>query len=135
MTVPFCRAIIYQLNYIFMDSELKQCFDKIDQRFDKIDQHLEKADQRFDELFSFLADNMVTKQEFGEFKSEMYNFRDEANGRLDAISRELDEIKKRLDALERRTIEDADAAANDILELRHRVEYLEEQFKRLQAVH
>ena len=48
------------------------------------------------------------------------------------IENELKDIKERLIRLEKRTIEDADASAKDILELRHRVEILENKVNQLQ---
>ena len=99
-----------------------------------------------DEVMEFLQDNMVTKQELGEFRSEIrqeidefqqeFNeFRTETRDEFRLIHSELEAIKKRLDILEKRTIEDADVAVRDVLELRRRVEYLEKQVKQLQIAH
>ncbi|MDD2758097.1 MAG: hypothetical protein PHD72_01835 [Patescibacteria group bacterium] len=113
------------------------------------------------ELMEFLQDNMVTKEDAEVFatkddlkafatKDDLKAFatkddfiRLEQNieqvhlslsGQISMIERELKDIKERLARLEKRTIEDADAAAEDVLELRRRVEVLEEKFRQLQPV-
>lgn len=98
-----------------------------------------KKETTLNEVMEFLQENMVTKQEFNETmkgfttKQDFDEFRTEITGELRMIRNELEEIKKRLNILEKRTIEDADAAAKDVVELRRRVENLEKQIKQLQA--
>ena len=98
-----------------------------------------KKETSINELMEFLQENMVTKHEFNETiakmvsKEDFNEFRTEIRGELRLIHNELEEIKKRLDILEKRTIEDADVAVKDVLELRRRVEYLEKQVKQLQT--
>lgn len=55
----------------------------------------------------------------------------ELSGQIRMIETELADIKQRLIRLEKRTIEDADASAKDVLELRKRVEVLEEKVRHL----
>ena len=102
------------------------------------------------EIMEFLQENMVTK---GDLKNELNNFATKEDlsalekrfdRKIDAldnkltielrsISNDLDEIKTRLTKLEKRTLEDADAAAKDVLELRQRIDALERQVRALQA--
>ena len=94
------------------------------------------------ELIEFLAENMVTKQEFSEtiksVRSEMATGFEELRTEMTAgfrmIREELDDIKNRLEKLEKRTLEDADASARDVLELRQRVDMLEKQVRQLQTI-
>ncbi len=94
------------------------------------------------ELMEFLAENMVTKQEFSEtiksVRSEMATGFEELRTEMTAgfrmIREELDDIKNRLEKLEKRTLEDADASARDVLELRQRVDMLEKQVRQLQTI-
>ena len=94
------------------------------------------------EIMEFLQENMVTKAEAKNFATKD-DFRilekriDALDNKLTielrAIHNDLDEIKVRLTKLEKRTLEDADAAAKDVLELRNRVEMLEKQVRKLQT--
>ncbi|MBI4992803.1 MAG: hypothetical protein HZC26_01525 [Candidatus Magasanikbacteria bacterium] len=99
---------------------------------------LETVNSTF-ETVNFIKDNAVTKDEFEEFKGEVNKKFDEVNGRFDTLESELrsicielKDIKFRLAQLEKRTKEDSDAHASDILELRQRVQMLERQVKQLQ---
>lgn len=85
--------------------KVDQRFEKVDQRFEKIDQRFEKIDERFDTLESSIA----------------------------GLHRELCDIRQSLDAVAKRTIEDGDAEAKDILELRRRLTIAEEQIRQLQT--
>ncbi len=64
----------------------------------------------------------------GEMEDGFANIRQE----LREMNKDLGEIKNKLDKLERRTRDDADASVKDILDLRRRVEYLEDRLKQLQ---
>lgn len=94
------------------------------------------------ETVNFIKDNAVTKQEFEEFKTDVNKHFGRVEQRLEnieselrSINMELADIKSRLDHLEKRTKEDSDAHASDILELRQRVQMLERQVKQLQPAH
>ena len=84
----------------------------------------------------YLQENMFTKSD-GEMlekriDEKINHIHLELSGQIRMIEIELKDIKERLIRLENRTIEDADAAAHDILELRKRVEALERQVQELQ---
>lgn len=105
------------------------------------------------EMVTFLRDNAMTKAEgvtkkelndgLGKLRSEMEDGFTQLRGEMEdgfanvrqelrEMNKDLEEIKNQLDRLERRTRDDADASVKDILDLRHRVEYLEERLKKLQ---
>ena len=92
---------------------------------------LETVNSTF-ETVNFIKDNAVTKDEFNEFKNEVNGRFDTLESELRSIRIELTDIKSRLDQLEKRTKEDSDAHASDVLELRQRVQILERQVKQLQ---
>ena len=98
------------------------------------------------EIIEFLQENMVTKAEAKNFvtKDDLRALEKKIDRKIDAldnkftielrsIHNDLGEIKMRLTKLEKRTIEDADAAAKDVLELRNRVDMLEKQVRQLQS--
>lgn len=94
------------------------------------------------ETVNFIKDNAVTKDEFNEFKNGVDKRFDRIEQRLDnieselhSINVELADIKFRLDRLEKQVQEDSIAYVNDILELRQRVQMLEQQVKQLQPTH
>ncbi len=87
------------------------------------------------ELMEFLQENMATKADIKDLRDEIDDLRVEMTAGFRMVREELDEIKARLTKLEKRTIEDADAAAKDVLELRRRVEALEKQVRTLQTAH
>lgn len=80
-------------------------FTKIDQRFDKIDQRFTKIDSKLDSM-----------------QTDILSFK-----------LELLDINLKLDRLEKRTFEDDDAFASDIIDLRKRVKVMERKIVKLQA--
>ncbi|OGH72284.1 MAG: hypothetical protein A2921_00245 [Candidatus Magasanikbacteria bacterium RIFCSPLOWO2_01_FULL_43_20b] len=92
---------------------------------------LETVNSTF-ETVNFIKDNAVTKDEFNEFKEEVNGRFDNLESELRSIRIELIDINRCLDQLEKRTKEDSDAHASDILELRQRVQMLERQVGQLQ---
>lgn len=89
------------------------------------------------ELMEFLQEHMVTKGDIKNMatKADIESLETKMDAGFRMISEELEEIKARLTKLEKRTLEDADAAAKDVLELRQRVEALEKQVRTLQTAH
>lgn len=86
------------------------------------------------ELMEFLQENMVTKNDMNyAINNAVEKLQTEMTAGFRMVREELDEIKARLTKLEKRTLEDADAAAKDVLELRHRVDSLEKQVRLLQS--
>ena len=85
-----------------------------------------------DELVEFLQENMATKDDIKNLDQKIDHVYSSLSSQIHSVEIELEDIKKRLDRLEKRTIEDADAAAKDILELRKRVEILERRVGDLQ---
>ena len=102
------------------------------------------------EVMEFLKDNMVTKEDTNNFttKDDLVVLENRLTTRIDAkidaldnkmtmelrsIQTELDDIKLSLARLEQRTREDSDSGMSSILDLRRRVQELEQQVKRLQA--
>jgi len=106
---------------------------------------LETVNSTF-ETVNFIKDNGVTKDEFKEFKIGVDKRFDRVDERFDrvelrldnieselhSINSELADIKFRLDRLEKQVKEDSGAYVSDILELRKRVQVLEQQVKQLQ---
>lgn len=93
-----------------------------------------------DEILEFLKENMVMKEDFDGLKGEFGEFRKEIKGEIKEIrlilyeiQKELEEIRYRLDNLEKRTREDADALAKDVIELHRRLGIAEEVIKKLKA--
>lgn len=76
------------------------------------------------EVMDYLIENMATKDDIKDLEIKM-----DAGFRM--VREELEDIKARLTKLEKRTLEDADAAAKDILELRKRIDALEKQVRLL----
>lgn len=85
------------------------------------------------EIMDFLKTNMVVKEEFLEFKSEMSVFRTETESGFSNLYLELKSIKDALKNLEQRTKEDADVTVEELLNLKKRVARLEKELH-LQAV-
>ena len=81
-----------------------------------------------------LQENMATKSDIKDVQDEIEDMRTEMTAGFRMIQEELNGIKARLTKLEKRTIEDADAAAKDILELRRRLDMLESKVRQLQSV-
>ncbi len=85
----------------------------------------------FKELKEFLEETMVTKDDLKDLvtKDDIRVLRDELISEINGIKVELEDIKQSLDRLEKRTRQDADAEAKDILDLKRRVDELEKQIK------
>ncbi len=105
-----------------------------DERLQKIEQKL--AD--LTEIVLFIKDNMVMKSEFNEFKQEMHEFKFETEKELHELSwavknlsSEVADIKRELENISIRSKEDADAEAMEIVSLRRRVEFLEDQLRQI----
>jgi chromosome segregation ATPase len=76
-------------------------------------------------------EQMATKEDLRRVEDRL----DSIDSKIAKIQSDLEDIKRDLERLEKRTKEDADVAAKDILELRQRVESLEEKIKQLQLSH
>lgn len=94
------------------------------------------------ELVHFIKDNAATQDGLNRVEMRLTSVeqrltsleqgQSSINTRLASIEKELEEIKKELILLEQRTREDADVSVKDIFDLRHRIEELENQMRRLQ---
>lgn len=98
------------------------------------------------ETVNFIKDNAAMQSDmdasFDAVDKRFENLHQEMNERFDgvamdirAIRADIADIKTRLTALEKRTIEDANAAAKEILELKERLEKVERQVTQLQQAH
>lgn len=94
------------------------------------------------EILDYLKDNMVTKEEFTEFKQNVEGRLDRVEGRLDNIEnrlifleKEIADIKTDLKKLSERTLEDSDAQAKDILDLQKRVEKMEKEMTQMRLAY
>lgn len=101
------------------------------------------------EILDYLKDNMVTKEEFTEFRKEVDEHFDRVDGRLDRVEGRLDNIENRLIFLEKeiadikadlkklseRTLEDSDAQAKDILDLQKRVDKMEKEMTQMRLAY
>ena len=94
-------------------------FNKVDERFNKVDDRFNKVDERFEHL--------EQKVDFLDQKIDQNHL--ELLGYIRMIETELADIKERLTRLEKRTIEDADATAGDVLKLQRRLETADEEIK------
>lgn len=77
------------------------------------------------EIVTFLKDHAAMQEDMDARFERI-------DGELRAIRADIENIKHRLTALEKRTLEDADAASKDILELRRRVDELERKIATLE---
>lgn len=102
-----------------------------------------EAGTAINELMDFLQENMATKQDLLELEERVEKKIDGVSMKIDtaasslssqinSIEIELKDIKQRLERLEKHTIEDADAAASDILALQKRAEISEQKVRDLQ---
>jgi archaellum component FlaC len=82
-------------------------FDSVDDRFDGIDSRLDGIDNRLDQNESAIS----------------------------LIWQELKEINKKLDNLSDRTFEDSELAFKEIMQMKKRVGFLEEEVKKLKLSH
>jgi chromosome segregation ATPase len=89
---------------------LKESFDAVGIKFQKIDDKFDKIDERFDRI----------DERFDNVESE-----------LSYIKVEIKTIKDRLDKLSDRVFEGETTNGSDILDLRKRVEFLENKVKEL----
>lgn len=82
----------------------------------------------------FLVERMATKEDLERFatKKDLVDLRDDLMSEIKSIRSELAEIKRDLEKLSERTIEDADVSAQEILQLKKRVDVLERQIKEMQ---
>lgn len=94
------------------NGEHKEILEAIGDLAIQIDRRFAQVDQRFDYIEQRL-DNM--------------------SARLDMMEKDLADIKVRLANLEKHTIEDADALAKDVIKLKERVSWLEDQIKQLRV--
>ena len=113
-----------------MDQEIKKEFDDLAVIIkDSFGEMENKVAARFDDLESRMATkddlkNLETRmdEKFGSLGSEIFQ-----------IQQELKDIKKSIEALAKRTLEDANVLAKDVLELRRRVDFLEKQIQKFQT--
>lgn len=103
-----------------MDQEIKKEFevltDVMRRGFDSVENRLDGVENRLTSLEQKVEDG------FNHFEAKFAQF-----------GADLQEVKDSLKRLEKRTKEDADVSAEEIISLRHRVEILEKQFKNLQS--
>jgi chromosome segregation ATPase len=130
--------------------------------FDTLQRAFRAFEQRFDALLDFLKENMVTRSEFNEHKEAVDNRflsierrldsmdsrfdaldrrfdgieqrLDNSEARLDLLSRDLDQIKLDLALLSKRTKEDGDALAKEVIHLSQRIDVLERRIAQMQRV-
>jgi len=123
---------------------------------------LQSVNKRFDELMSFLVDNMVTKDDLKRdlsdleqrfdgklgdmekrFDGKLGDMEKRFDGKLDllrndliteirSVRQEVELLRRDVERLEKRITEDSNAFASDIVELKERVLWLEKKVKQLQ---
>ncbi len=89
--------------------------ESVEERFRGVGERFDRVDERFDRV-----------------EGDIERLRSEMHDEFARLWREIDDIKQCLKRVEDRTKEDSDAAAGDILELRERVEAVEQQVRQLQ---
>ena len=87
-------------------------FDGVDKRFDKVESRLDSIEVGLDNI-----------------EGEVRQMRIE----IKQIWNKLEEIEQKLKEISKTTKEDADAIASDVIDLRRRVEFLENQIKKIQT--
>ncbi len=68
-----------------------------------------------------------------ELKQEVTDLRSEMRHEFSKVHAELNDIEERLTFLEKRTIEDADMLAEEVLDLKRRIKLLEADIKKIKA--
>lgn len=111
-----------------MDKETKNEFENlarmIQTGFDEtakkieVDKRFELVDKRFDDIEAQIAD---VKEEIRQMRME-----------IKQIWNKLEEIEQKLERISQTSKEDVDAIASDILDLRQRIGFLENQIKEMQ---
>jgi CII-binding regulator of phage lambda lysogenization HflD len=93
----------------------------------------EEFSETMTDLFSYLQENMATKDDVRELRTELKgdieDLRTEMHAGFQMLERELVDIRQSLSVLEKRTQEDSDAHAGDILRLTKRLEIIEKEFE------
>lgn len=121
----------------------------MEERLVAIEERMATKDE-LNTLMEFLQEHMVAKEDLEVRLSNMQaginkRFEDmekhsegqfnRVHAELALIQQDLDDIKKRLADLEKRTQEDGDVSAREVVALRKRVEVLEQQVAILHAAH
>ena len=111
-----------------MDKETKNEFENLARMiqigFDEtakkieVDKRFEQVDKRFDKIEAELVD---IKEEISQMRNE-----------IKQIWNKLEEIEQKLEKISRTSKEDVDAIAGDVLGLRQKIEFLENQVMELQ---
>ncbi|MBI4692005.1 MAG: hypothetical protein HY773_00970 [Candidatus Terrybacteria bacterium] len=92
-------------------------FDETAKKVD-VDKRFEQVDKRFDKIEAELTD----------IKGEIYQMRAE----IKQIWNKLEEIEQKLERISQTSKEDVDAIASDVLDLKQRIGFLENQIKEIQ---
>ena len=113
-------AKITKEGFVKLETNLRTEFDG---RIDKLAQITARGFEQVDKRFDSLEVQIV------EIKEDVRQIRNE----IKQIWNKLDEIEQRLEQISKTSKEDADAIASDVLDLRRRVEFLENQIKEMQS--
>ncbi|OGF20823.1 hypothetical protein A2316_01815 [Candidatus Falkowbacteria bacterium RIFOXYB2_FULL_38_15] len=113
-----------------VDQEIKQEFEKMDERFDVLTQIIKSGFDSIDERFNVVDQRFeAVDKRFEKIENRL----DSIESRLVEIQRDIQSLRHQLEGLEKRTKEDTDALANDVVEFCKRLDVLEKQAKQLQA--
>lgn len=104
-------------------SEMNDKLNGHDKRFDSMDKRFDSMDKRL----------KIVEDKVSSLTTEFQSFRSETRGNFEKVNSELYNVNNRLDRVEKRTIEDADAISENILDLTGRVSILERNDKQLKT--
>ena len=115
---------------------------------------VKNINKRFDEMMEFLVDNvatkddiarldsimdgvesrMATKDDIARLDAKIDEVRDELMQEIHAVRSDIDSVKRDLARLEKTMMEDSNAFAGEIVEVKDRLVVTELQLKQLQVV-
>jgi|GEM_PF-2719924 len=111
-------------------------------------EEIKKINERFDELMEFLSENMATKADIAnmatkddirelreELRNEISQVKFDLGREIGSVRAEVEELRREIEKLSKRTIEDANVTAQDILKLQKRMDALEQRLNQFQPAH
>ena len=113
-----------------MDEEFKQQFTAINQRMDEqfslINEQFSAVYEQFNGLREYLDENMATKEELAALRMETDEIRAEMATKSDIrnLSQQITEVRDTVETNNQRCLQDSNAFAKSIIELRRDVNHL-----------
>jgi predicted nucleic acid-binding Zn-ribbon protein len=101
-------------------------YDHLDKKIDNVHQNLDKKIDNVYQKLDTKIDNVYQKLD-AKIDSGIASVRTD----IRRLESSIDDIKERLKRLEKRSFEDEEVLAKEVVDLRKRVDFLEKEFKRL----